>query len=144
MAHCLKNLFNTFFSYTLCLKNNNVDDYYSFTIDSKCHVKCQSDKKFQKISIWVIFWNLSYDPPWTIPKTFPIIWSFLGICKNNYIISKFNYLIFVLLNYLISFLITISILIIISLFSRIVKDTTITHRLHYHLHQHSPLHHCLH
>ncbi len=51
-----------------------------------------NDKKFWQIGIWVIFWNLSYGPPWRIPHTFPIIWSSLDISNNkswnNYLISK--------------------------------------------------------
>jgi hypothetical protein len=46
----------------------------------------------------VIFWNLSYGPPWTFPKTIFIIWSSFDISwdnsKNNYLIFKPHYFIF--------------------------------------------------
>jgi hypothetical protein len=41
----------------------------------------------------VIFGNLLYGLPWTIPKTLLVVWSSLDISKNNYLISKPNYFI---------------------------------------------------
>jgi len=48
-----------------------------------------------------LFWNLSYGLIWTIPKTFPTIWSSMNILKdnfiNNYLIFKSNYFIYFLI-----------------------------------------------